>query len=148
MDLIEPKSFILPKSGEFIISKLPCLAGREIMVRYPVSFIPKVGNYEVNEEMALKLFKYVEKVTPQRNIRLTDATLVDQHIKPGGDVWLLEWEMIKYNFDFLTDGTASAFLQSWQAKAENKATKILTNLLDMWLKRNSRRTTSSKLSIQ
>lgn len=148
MDLIEPKSITLPQSGEFIISKLPCLVGREIMVRYPVSFVPKVGNYEVNEAMCLKMLQYVEKVTPQRNIRLTDATLINQHIKPGGDIAILEKEMIMYNFDFLRDGTASAFLESWRLKAEGKATKILTNLLDIWFRRNSRRTASSKPSIQ
>lgn len=139
MDLIEPKSITLKKSGEFLISKLPCLVGREVLVKYPVSLVPKIGDYATSEEMCIRLMSFVEKVTPQRNIRLSDATLINQHVAPGGEIWLLEKEMLMYNFDFLEDGTASAFLEMWKSKAESKATKILTNLLDIWLRRSSRR---------
>ena len=40
---------------EFMLSKFPAVAGSEIIAKYPLSGLPKLGDYKVNEETMLKI---------------------------------------------------------------------------------------------
>ena len=54
MDLIQPKE--IEVSGKiYRISKFPATVGREIVAKYPVSNMPKLGDYKVREEIMTKL---------------------------------------------------------------------------------------------
>ena len=150
MLLKEPVEIVTTRTGStFRISKYDCITGREIMFKYPISNLPQLGEYKSSEEIAMKSMSFVEKkLEDGRWIRLDTPLLVKQHVYDALELAELEWNMLKYNFDFFQNGATSRFIQSLGEIAEAKVIKILTNLLDMWLKRNSRRTTSSKLSIQ
>ena len=128
MELLEPKPYTSRHSGEFILSKFNCVDGREIMLNYPILNLPKIGDYLQGEKLMYKLMSFVEKVTPERNIRLENPMLVKQHVKYWSDLILIEWEMLKYNFDFLETGELSTFLQMLSAQVDKKATQILTGL--------------------
>ena len=61
--LIEPKDQpVTDRAGKekvFIISKLPATVGREVAAKYPVSILPKIGDYAVSEATMLLLMSYV-----------------------------------------------------------------------------------------
>lgn len=142
MELLEPKSYTSRRSGEFILSKFPCVEGREIFMNYPIMNLPKIGDYPNSEKLMYKLMSFVEKVTPERNIRLENPILVRQHVRYWSDLIMIEWEMLKYNFDFLETGEFSAFLQMLSSQVDKKATKILTGLLATSSQKNSQPTES------
>ena len=61
--MIEPKEITVEtQKGEkrvYILSKFPAVQGREIIAKYPLSAMPKLGDYAVNEETMLKLMAFV-----------------------------------------------------------------------------------------
>ena len=52
MDMLQPKEFkTTDQSGTertYILSKFPAVQGREIISKYPLSAMPKLGDYAVN----------------------------------------------------------------------------------------------------
>lgn len=127
MDLIQPKDVEL--GGKlYRISKFPATVGREIVAKYPLSNMPKLGDYKVSEEIMVKLMSYVEVVLPERNIRLSTVDLVNNHVPDWEVLAKLEWEMLQYNCSFLTNGKSLSFLEKLGHLAEQKITEILTTL--------------------
>lgn len=125
MDLIQPKE--IEVSGKiYRISKFPATVGREIVAKYPVSNMPKLGDYKVSEEIMTKLMSYVEVVLPERSIRLSTVELVNNHVPDWEALAKLEWEMLQYNCSFLTNGKSSNFLEKLARLAEQKISEILT----------------------
>lgn len=62
--MIDPKEITITdsKGGErkYIISKIPYASGgREICSQYLPTAMPKVGNYQLNHELFLKMMKFV-----------------------------------------------------------------------------------------
>ncbi|KAF9396647.1 hypothetical protein CPC16_010966 [Podila verticillata] len=61
--LLEPKEItIKTMAGEdrtYILSKFPAIAGREIVSQYPISAVPKLGDYKINEALMLKIMGFV-----------------------------------------------------------------------------------------
>lgn len=99
MELLQPKEIEI--NGKiYRISKFPATVGREIVAKYPISNMPKLGDYKVSEEIMIKLMSYVEVVLPERSIRLTTIDLINNHV-PGWEVLArLEWEMLQHNCSF------------------------------------------------
>lgn len=131
MDLIQPKEITLEYEGEelkFNISKFPATVGREIIAKYPISNLPKIGDYKISEETMLLLMKYVQRVYPDRVQELTNKTLVDNHIPSWEILTKLEILMIDYNCSFFRDGRGLDFLKKLQTLAEPKIIEILTAL--------------------
>lgn len=127
--MIEPKEIEI-KGKKYIISKMPATVGREVLFKYPTSNIPKIGDYNVSQEIMLKLLSYVAVVLPDgSNIELKTQSLVDNHVPNAESLILLEREMFLYNYDFFQDGTASAFLAALEKRAMQKGSEILTTLL-------------------
>lgn len=127
MDLIQPKDIEI--DGKlYRISKFPATVGREIVAKYPLSNMPKLGDYKVSEEIMIKLMSYVEVVLPERNIRLSTIDLVNNHVPNWEVLAKLEWEMLQYNCSFLTNGKSLGFLEKLGHLAEQKITEILTAL--------------------
>lgn len=116
-ELLYPKEVqIKGRRGDdktFIISEIPAVDGRKIAALYPVSNIPKLGEYNVSEEAMLLLMRYVAVVLDDgRELRLTTKALVDNHV-PGAEALLrLEYAMLEYNFSFFGEGGLSAFLSA------------------------------------
>jgi hypothetical protein len=125
MELLQPKEIDI-NGKTYRISKFPATVGREIVAKYPVSNMPKLGDYKVSEEVMLKLMSYVETVLPERSIRLSTQELVNNHVPDWEVLAQLEWEMLSYNCSFLTNGKSLSFFEKLAHLAEQKISEILT----------------------
>lgn len=128
--MIEPKEMVID-GHTYILHKLPAVAGREIMMQYLVSNIPKLGDYKRSEELMFKLMRFVT-VRPApggSEIALETPELIDNHV-PGAETLIkLEKEMMQYSFDFFSEGKISNFLALIQKVADRKIMQIATSLL-------------------
>lgn len=128
MELLEPKEVEID-GRHFIISKFPAVAGREIITKYPLSSIPKLGDYAVNQETMLKLMSYVAMgIDPVRPLRLSTIELVNNHCGSWETLAKVEMAMLEYNCSFFRDGRISIFLDDIARKVPAWTSKILTAL--------------------
>ncbi len=132
-DLIKEKQVsITDRDGvehAYIISRLPATVGREVMAKYPVSNMPRVGDYEVSEAIMVKLMSYVAAVASTGGqIRLQTKALIDNHVPDAQALARLEAGMIEYNFDFFDKGKASAFLKKFAPMLKQLITSTLMDL--------------------
>ena len=126
--MIQPKE-IEVNGKTFILSKFPAVQGREIVAKYPLSAMPKLGDYEVNEQTMLKLMAFVG--VPRDNgtpLMLTTRALVDNHAGDWETLARVEIAMMEYNVSFFGNGTASTFFETIAQKAQQFLTKTLTDL--------------------
>lgn len=134
MSLIQPKEITLPTQdgGEVtvILSKFPAVQGREIIAKYPLSAVPKLGDYAVNEETMLKLMSFV--AVPRDTgepLRLTTRALVDNHAGDWETLARIEMAMLEYNVSFFAKGGGSTFWAAVLEKAQGLISKTLTDSL-------------------
>lgn len=132
-DLLEPKEITVKSLGgkdcTYILSKFPAIAGREIVAGYPITAVPKVGEYKANEEIMLKLMCYVGVNHANGTVmRLTTRALVDNHIPDFETLVRIEIEMMKYNTSFFGQGEVSTFLANIAKKALREISPMLTLL--------------------
>lgn len=133
--MIGEKETEIPLSGgeskTFILSKFAAVAGREIVTQYPISGLPKLGDYATNEALMLKIMAHVAVVQKEGPpLRLTTRALVDNHIRDWETLARLEWAMMEYNCSFFREGKASTFLDDILAKLPASISSILTHLLE------------------
>lgn len=135
---------------QFIISKFPAVAGREIITQYPLSGLPKIGEYKVNEAIMLKLMTYVGVpiASQQMPLQLTTQALIDNHVGSWETLAKLEMAMLEYNCSFFTDGRVSTFLTDIALNIPAWITKILTPLLEQSSQAEKRPSKSSKKTTQ
>ena len=133
MALIEPKEVFIPdQTGvekAFLISKFPAVQGREIIAKYPLSAMPKLGDYAVNEETMLKLMAFV--AVPREGAEplcLTTRGLVDNHVPDWETLARVELAMMEYNVSFFGNGKGSTFLEAITQKAQAFLSKTLMDL--------------------
>lgn len=134
MDLIKPEEVtIKTMDGEektFIISRLPATVGREVLAKYPVANMPKLGDYEVSEEIMLKLFHYVAvPMDAGEPLRLKSRDLINNHIPDAETLIKLEFAMMEHNTSFFGKGRGSSFLGSLISKYLPLITKTLMDSL-------------------
>jgi len=113
----------------YTISKFPAIAGREIICKYPTSAMPKVGDYEVNQETMLKLMKYVSC----NGVALKTQALVDNHVPDWETLGKIEAEMIGYNCSFFHNGKISGFLDRISKISNQLTSSTLTDSLELLL---------------
>lgn len=124
--MLEPKEITIDGKN-YTIHKIPAVAGRELLMRYPVSNIPKVGEYGESVELMRKLMKFVVVKTPEgREIALETDALIDNHVPNARVLLKLEKEMLDYNFGFFSNGEISRFFQAFEKVAMRKVIEILT----------------------
>ena len=139
--MIQPKE-ITVKTGEgekreYIISKFPAIAGREIIAKYPVSAMPKLGDYDVNEATMLKLMGYVAvKIDGGDPVMLSTKSLVDNHVPDWEALARIEIEIMGYNCSFFRDGKISNFFDIIKANAKQLISSTLTDSLAPLFQRN------------
>lgn len=116
---------------EFHLTTFPATVGREIIMQYPTSALPKVGDYQTNHALMLKVMGYVGVQIEGRDglLMLSTEALVNNHVAKPETLIKLEWAMMTHNFDFFKDGRASGFLDLIAQKAEASITQMLTSLL-------------------
>lgn len=132
-DLLSPKGITLTTQDgvekSYFLSKFPAVAGREIVAKYPLSNMPKLGDYAVSEETMLKLMGFVAVETAAgTSIPLTTRALVDNHVPDWEVLARLEWAMLEYNCSFFSKGLNSDFLKNFGAKAPQWISQMLTAL--------------------
>jgi len=131
MTLIEPKETMVTgvdgAEYTFTISKLPATVGREVVATYPVSAMPKLGDYEVNEKIMLKMLKYVAIDLDGRLQTLQTKALIDNHCADWQVLAKLELAMLEYNTSFFGNGKASRALEGLGEKVQQLILKILTD---------------------
>lgn len=136
-DLIEPKAHPLKLADgsgvkTFHLSKFPAVAGREIVALYPLSNMPKIGEYETSQKTMLKLMAFVGvEVSPGEIVRLQTEALINNHCAACGG-WealaRLEWAQLEYNCSFFARGLNSDFFANIRAKAPQWISPMLTAL--------------------
>ncbi|MDZ5615003.1 hypothetical protein U2261_10325 [Achromobacter xylosoxidans] len=147
-DLIKPR-VVMVKNRDgvekaFTISRLPATAAREVIAKYPLSNIPKLGDYQTSEEVMKKLMSYVAVDLDGREQRLTTAALIDNHVDDGIQLMRLEIEMIEENTGFFGLGGQRGFLDCLLEKLLHSITPMLTPLLEQLSAQGSPDSLSSK----
>lgn len=150
MDLIKPKEIEI-KDGEgniktFILSKFSAWDGRKIVALYPMSNLPKLGDYNVSEEVAELLMTYVAVPTPNGHQRLSTRALVNNHVPDFESLLQLEMAMMEYNCSFFRNGTLSAFLERIAQTFLAKITETLTQSAQQSSQTNEQPSTNSEQS--
>lgn len=133
MEPIQPKEITIKTQAgtgkTFILSKFPATVGREIFCKYPLSAMPKVGDYAVNEETMVKCLSYAFAITESgTQLRLSNKALIDNHVPDWETLAKLEYAMLEYNGSFFGNGKVSGFLELMTAKLPELTSKILTGL--------------------
>lgn len=125
--MLEPKEL---EGTPFILSKFPATVGREIILQYPTSAMPKIGDYATNEALMFKIMKYVSVTIEGRDepLPLKTPQLVDAHVKDAETLMKLEWAMMNYNFAFFGNGSLSGILERVATQAVKLLQKTLTDL--------------------
>lgn len=133
MDLIKPKAIAVKNldggEKEFIISRLPATVGREILAKYPVANIPKVGDYGVSTEAMRLMFNYIAVDVDGKQVKLSTQALIDNHVEDGEQLIRLEMEMLRYNTSFFGGAGSSDFLSSLLEKHLPSIIQIVTRSL-------------------
>ena len=112
--LLTPKEIeLLDRKGKphkYILSEIPASYSKEIVLQYPTSALPKIGNYELHQEITFKMLSYVAVPMPNGvALRLTTRELLDNHI-PDLQTWMaLEKAMAQYNWGFFLGDDLSNF---------------------------------------
>lgn len=132
--MIEPleKTFELPNGEQkvFTLHKFDAIAGREIITQYPISGLPKLGDYKANEAIVMKMMKYVGvKTTAGPLLMLTTRELVNNHVPSWEVLAKIEWAMIEYNCSFFANGSVSSFLDDLLQRLPTLISSMLTDLL-------------------
>lgn len=118
---------------KFILAKFDAISGREIVTQYPISGMPKLGEYSTNEELMLKMmtFVYVDTGVGEP-FALTTRVLVTNHVTDWELLMKLEWASMEYNCSFFEAGKVSGFFEDLAAKIPESISSILTPLLDSY----------------
>lgn len=112
--LLNPKEIVLTtrkgKTITYLISEIPASYSKEIVLQYPTTALPKLGDIEKHMEVTLKMMSYVAiPRTTGEPLRLTTRELCDNHI-PDLRTWMaLERAIAEYNWDFFLPEDLSDF---------------------------------------
>jgi hypothetical protein len=127
MNLIDLKDVVI-EGRAFVLSKIPAIPAREIVSVYLSSSLPKIGNYQINEEIMYKLMKYVGVRLNETVIPLITPDLINNHTGDWETLMKVEWAMVEYNSRFLQNGRVSTFLNDTAQNIPRWIIKILTVL--------------------
>lgn len=132
--MLQPKPLTLKRQDgterTFILSKFPAVDGREIVAKYPVANLPKLGDYAVSEATMLKVMGFVgvELEGRETPLLLSTRELVNNHAGDWETLAKLEWAMLEYNCSFFGQGLTSGSFAAWMDKAKPLISQILTAL--------------------
>ena len=112
---------------EFVISKFPAMAGYEIVTQFPISAVPKLGDFATHKELIYKIMNYVGVRVEgnQTVLRLSTEALINNHTGSWETLSKLIMAMMEYNCTFLASGKISGFLDSIMESLPTFLSKIL-----------------------
>jgi hypothetical protein len=133
MPLLQPEPITVKSMDgedlEFVISRLPATLAREVVTQYPLSALPKLGDYPRNEELMLKLMRYVGvpgKGKDGEPLVLATRALVDNHIPDMETLAKIEMAMLEKNCSFFSRGGVSSFLEVVAERVQSLISQTLT----------------------
>jgi hypothetical protein len=134
MALLRPEEFTLSDIDgnpiTVVLSRFPATIGEEILIKFPMNGLPKVGDYEVFFKTGQEIMAYVG--IPQENgmepLALKTRALVDNHIPDGETLMKIKYKMVEYNSTFLQPGKVSGFLDALAQTAVAKFIAMLAPL--------------------
>lgn len=134
--LLKPKDLIVKDQDgierKYIISRFPATVGREMLCQYPITGLPKIGDYAANDALMLKLMSYVA-VPPKLGVgtplRLTERILVNNHVPDGETLMVIEKEMLTYNTSFFLREKTLTFFDAIMQTVTQKIIETLTGSL-------------------
>ncbi len=145
-DLIKPSEFVIKdKDGndkKFILSNFPAIMGREIIMKYPMAALPKVGDYAVSEEIMVKLMGHVAVEKNGVLIRLATRELIDNHCTDSEMLMKIEIAMMEKNYSFFQQGKHWDFLENLTQIFVAKISEMLTRLSEQSFPENKPQSTS------
>lgn len=134
MDLLEPKPVTI-NNKKFILSKFPAIQGRKIISNYPLTALPKVGEYKQNEEIMLELMNFVAVDLGGNIQRLNSPDFVNAQTGDWETLVKVELSMIEYNCSFFRDGLVSNIWKDLAQKLPGWISKIvITSSEQFWPK--------------
>ena len=112
---------------KYIISKVPYLSGgREICTQFVPTATPKIGDYEANEKLAVKMFSHISVILSDgQELALTTPDLVSNHVPDFLTGFKLEGAMLEHNMGFSVIEKVSGFLQALTEIMKQQITKTL-----------------------
>lgn len=118
------------KEKIFIIGKFDCVFAREVFSQYPLTALPKVSEYSMNEELMFRALcfaavKFSDGTPP---LRLTTPEMVKNHVTDWKQLTGIERELGKHNFSFFQDGRAFSFIEGLAQIFLTKITETLISL--------------------
>jgi len=133
-ELIDPTEFVLTGNDgverTYILSILPYPVGRKVAALYPTANLPKVGDYNVSQEVMLDLFKHIAiRKEGADDLRLSTLSLISNHVPDTVTGLKLEAAMLAKNFDFFGQGGFSKFLVTFLETRLPSIIQTLTPLL-------------------
>lgn len=133
MELLDQEDFTVTTlkgiEKSYVLSCFPAIAGREIIAKYPLSAIPKVGDYTVNQEIMIKLMSYVGVKMPNGTIlRLSTIELINNHVPDWETLARIEVAMLRKNTSFFGRGEISSFLTTFTRKYLQSISPMLKDL--------------------
>lgn len=145
LNLIEPIEKEI-NGKTFILSKFPAVQGREIIAMYPLSGIPKIGDYKKNEEIMLKLMSYVAVPLGETAIFLNNMKTINSHVSSWETLMTIEIAMMEYNCSFFKVGRISNLFEDFAQKLPRWISKILMDSLAQLSQQEKPVSTSSEQS--
>lgn len=116
----------------YTIRKFKPTEGRRIVAGYPLSALPKLGDYNHNEELMRRLMTYVSVQLPNGTWQaLVTDDLINNHTGSWERLVEIEWEVLKFNCPFLTDGSMLSFTETLQGFATNFILHALESAVDL-----------------
>ena len=129
-ELIKPEKFTVETSDgkklDFILSNFPAVQGREIITQYPMTGLPKIGDYEKNKDIMFKIMSFVAVEKSGVQIRLATEELINNHCPDWEVLAKVEFAMMEKNCSFFRNGRHFDFL-------ENLVQMFTKKALEMWM---------------
>lgn len=149
--MLDPKDITLVdqqgKEHHYRLGKMPYLSGgREVCTQFMSTAAPKIGDYERNEALSLKMMQHVAVIIDGNEIPLKTVDLVNNHIPDFVTGIKLEEAMLEHNLGFSILGKLQEYRKQWETTLPQLLTQILIPLREAFAKPTSARGKTSKPS--
>lgn len=87
---------------KYVATKFRPTVGRRIVAGYPITMMPKVGNYDDNEALMVLLMSHVSVVTESGLLPLTTIELINNHVPSWENLVEIEYKVLSFNCPFMS----------------------------------------------
>lgn len=110
--------------SSYVIHRFPPIAGRRIVLGYPLTAIAANTDYAANEAVMKELMGFVSVRVGDSLVRLSTDELIANHVKDWYSLVTIELRVLKFNCSFLQNQSAFG---SFKDMLMEKVTDFLTN---------------------